>query len=101
VGALETLNALARLVPLLAPGAHGELLTTKAMAERLGISPKTLLKRKASGEIHPAVQIGARGVAAIRWRGDEMPSGNGMAMRAVSRHDTSACHCLSRAGPRP
>jgi hypothetical protein len=61
---------LAALLPHLTPGSRGELLTTKQMAERLGISPKTLLKRKATGEIRPALRLGARGRAAIRWKAE-------------------------------
>jgi hypothetical protein len=73
---LDTAKVLAALLPNVAPGSHGKLLTTAQMAERLGISSKTLLKRKARGEIRPALTLGARGRAAIRWRGDEAPNGN-------------------------
>jgi hypothetical protein len=62
-------QALAALVPVLAPGSRGELLTTAQMAERLNVAPKTLLRRKARGEIRPALQRGKL----IRWRGDEVP----------------------------
>ena len=58
---------LLRLPPATAPGAPGELLTTKAMAERLGIAPKTLLKHTKAGAIRPAVHRGKL----VRWRGTE------------------------------
>ena len=73
---LDTAKVLAALLANVAPGSQGELLTTAQMAERLGISSKTLLKRKARGEIRPALTLGARGRAAIRWKGDETPNGN-------------------------
>jgi hypothetical protein len=65
---LATVNALAALVPSLAPERGGALLTTAEMAGRLGISAKTLLRRKADGGIRPALQRGKL----IRWRGDEV-----------------------------
>ncbi len=64
----ETARALAEIIGHLAPERRGALLTTAQMAERYGISPTTLLKRKARGEIRPAVQRGKL----IRWRGDEV-----------------------------
>jgi hypothetical protein len=64
----ETAMALALVFAHVAPGRRGELLTTEQMAERLNLSPKTLLKRKARGEIRPALQHGKL----IRWRGDEV-----------------------------
>ena len=63
----ETAAALASVLAHVVPGRRGELLTTAEMAERLNIKPKTLLKRKARGEIRPALQHGKL----IRWRGDE------------------------------
>jgi len=69
---LAALNTYTAVLAQLAPESHGGLLSTKEMAERLGIAPKTLLKRKARGEIKPALQLGRRGRAAIRWRGDEV-----------------------------
>jgi hypothetical protein len=55
------------VLPQLAPGQHGELLTTAQMASRLGIAPKTLLKHKAAGSIRPALEKGKL----VRWRGSE------------------------------
>ncbi len=66
----ETAAALAAVLALAAPGRSGELLTTAQMAERLNVSPKTVLKWKAQGQISPARQQGKL----IRWRGDEMPA---------------------------
>ena len=64
---LEAVRTLAAVSPQLAPEHRGALLTTAEMADRLQISPKTLLKRKARGELRPALQRGKL----IRWRGDE------------------------------
>lgn len=69
----ETASALAVILPSLAPERRGGLLTTAQMAERLGIAPKTLLKRKARGELRPALVLGKRGRAALRWNGSEVP----------------------------
>ena len=63
----DVLRTLVALAPTVTPGVNGELLTTKEMAERLGIAPKTLLKHKAAGAIRPAV---ARGKL-LRWNGRE------------------------------
>src|SRR5688500_16314667 len=60
--------ALAQIRALVAPGAIGELLDTKTMAQRLGVSTKTLLRnRKKPGGVQPAVVLGRRGRAALRW----------------------------------
>jgi len=67
----ETVAALASVLAQMTPGRSGELLTTAQMAERLHVTPKTLLKRKAKGQISPAVQQGKL----IRWRGNEVPRG--------------------------
>jgi hypothetical protein len=64
---LVTLEAAAKLDQQLQPGAHGEMVSTRAMAERLGITPKTLLRHKARGKVTPAMQAGRL----IRWRGTE------------------------------
>jgi hypothetical protein len=65
---LESLTTLSALLPHLQPGAGGELLTTKQMAERLGVSTKTLLKKRNNGGPKPEYQLGERGRAAMRWR---------------------------------
>lgn len=64
---LEALKVLASLVPNLRPDAGGPMLTTAEMASRLGVAPKTLLRRKARGEIWPAVAQGKF----LRWSGQE------------------------------
>ncbi len=69
---LQTAEVLASLLPNLAPERRERLLTTAEMAARLGVEPKTLLRRRARGEIQPAVQTGKF----IRWRGDEALRGN-------------------------
>ena len=63
----EAARTLAALLPLIAPEASRRLLTTAELAEKIGVSPKTLLRHKATGKITPAV---ARGKL-IRWRGTE------------------------------
>jgi hypothetical protein len=65
---IAVVHALAAIVPSLAPENGGALLTTAEMAERLGISSKTLLRQKAAGGLRPALQRGKL----IRWRGDEL-----------------------------
>src|SRR5262245_38663513 len=62
-GYIEAVKAVALVLPNLAPGRRVELLTTAEMARRLGVAPKTLLRRKARGEIRPALQAGKL----IRW----------------------------------
>jgi hypothetical protein len=64
---LATTNALATVLANLSSDRHGGLLSTAEMARRLNVAPKTLLRRKARGEIRPALQRGKW----IRWRGDE------------------------------
>jgi|RhiMetdeSRZDD1v2_1073273.scaffolds.fasta_scaffold01324_27 hypothetical protein len=66
---IQTAQGLATIAPMLAPDRRGHLLTTAEMAERLRVTPKTLLKRKARGELRPAFQRGKL----IRWRGNEAP----------------------------
>jgi hypothetical protein len=58
------------LVEHVTPGASGELLTTKELAERIGVSPRMLLKRRKAGQATPALVLGKRGRAAIRWSSD-------------------------------
>jgi hypothetical protein len=64
---ISTLNALVGVLAQMAPGSQGELLSTRQMAERLGIAPKTLLRRKARGDVRPVMQAGKL----IRWKGTE------------------------------
>ena len=52
-------------------GSNGGLLSTREMADRMGVAPKTLLRWRAQGRVKPAVQIGQRGRAAVRWKGTE------------------------------
>ena len=62
----EAAATLAAIAPTTVPGASGELISTRAMAERMGVAPKTLLRRAKSGQIEP-VRLGKRGRAAYRW----------------------------------
>ena len=70
---LVTVTAYTAVLAQLTPGAHGGLLTTKQLAERLNVSSKTILKQKKQGKLRPALQLGQRGRAAIRWRADQTP----------------------------
>jgi hypothetical protein len=54
---VESVTTLSTLLPHRQPGAGGELLTTKQMAERLGISTKPLLKKRKNGGPRPAVTL--------------------------------------------
>lgn len=47
-----------------------EYLSTREMAARLGVSTKTLLRRKQRGQLAPALQVGKL----IRWRAAEAPN---------------------------
>ena len=60
------LDALRTLAALDRPE-RGAMFTTAQMAERLGVTPKSLLRRAARGEIAPALRAGKL----IRWRGTE------------------------------
>ncbi len=60
------LDALQALAALDRPE-RGAMLTTAQMAERLGVQPKSLLRRVARGEVRPTLRAGKL----IRWRGDE------------------------------
>ena len=60
----DVVRTLAEIAPATAPGSGGELLTTAELAAKIGVTPKTLLRRKAAGEIMPAVQRGKL----LRWR---------------------------------
>jgi hypothetical protein len=61
----EVVRTLALLLSTLTPDRPG--VTTGEMAARIGITPKTLLRRKARGQIRPAMQSGKL----IRWKGSE------------------------------
>jgi hypothetical protein len=59
---LDTVRALAALAPLLVPGADGRLLTSRELAERLGLSTRTLRRHREARKLD-AIQLGERG----RW----------------------------------
>ena len=65
----DAVRSLTAVLPHATPGGRGGLLTTREMAERLNITPKTLLRHRARGEVRAAVAAGKL----IRWRGDEVP----------------------------
>jgi hypothetical protein len=46
----------------------GALLTTGELADKLGVSSKTILRRAKRGELKPALRAAARGSGALRWR---------------------------------
>ncbi|MBI4382370.1 MAG: hypothetical protein HY574_14425 [candidate division NC10 bacterium] len=62
-----------------------EYLSTRQMAARLGVSPKTLLRRKRRGQLAPAIQVGRL----IRWQAGEplrtAPGNGDIAARADHR----------------
>jgi hypothetical protein len=62
---LEVARTLAAIWPLVAPGQ--QLLTTAELAAQLGISIKTLRRRKALGLLQPALEHGRL----LRWRSDQ------------------------------
>jgi hypothetical protein len=59
---------LATVLAQAAPGGQGRLLTTREMAELVGVTPKSLLRAKAKGRVKPAHQLGRL----IRWKGSEV-----------------------------
>lgn len=63
----DTVRTLAALVADVgAAGQAPELLTTAAMAARLGVKPKTLLKFEREGKVK-SIKLGERGTASRRW----------------------------------
>jgi hypothetical protein len=65
----DVVRSLAAALEHTVPGDRGELLTTREMAARVNLAPKTLLRHCAEGRIQPAVKAGKL----IRWRGNEVP----------------------------
>ena len=61
---LATVEAAATLDALLTPGALGEMLSTREMAAKLGVSSKTVLRKKKAGGLKPALAAGKL----IRWK---------------------------------
>ena len=62
---LATLTVLQALIP----DERRPLATTKDLATRYGVTPKTILKRSKRGELRERrEQHGRRGTGAIRWR---------------------------------
>jgi hypothetical protein len=64
---LDGIRTLICLERALAPENRGVMLTTQEMTARFGLTPKSLLRRKASGDIQPALQRGKL----VRWSGSE------------------------------
>jgi excisionase family DNA binding protein len=62
----EYLQALMALQALI-PEDRRPLATTKEMAEKLGVTPKTVRRLGKAGKLE-AVRLGKRGTGAIRWR---------------------------------
>jgi DNA-directed RNA polymerase specialized sigma24 family protein len=56
--------ALAQLEPATGAGARGRLLSTRELAEAMGISTRTIRRHKAAGRLAPAAQLGRT----ARWR---------------------------------
>jgi hypothetical protein len=61
---LTTVQASVELEARLTPGSHDELITTRELAARLSVSPKTILRRKKTGALTPAFAAGKL----IRWK---------------------------------
>ena len=59
--------ALAAIVGATAPGAGGKLLTSAEMAEALGVSSRTVRRKRKAGELTPALKLGAGARARVRW----------------------------------
>jgi hypothetical protein len=64
---LATIQALTSALTHVAPGAGGRLVSTRELSKLMGVSSKTILRRKAKGQIGGAVELGRRGRAAVRW----------------------------------
>jgi helix-turn-helix protein len=67
---LATLQTATMLQAQASPGAGGALLTTAELASKLGVAPKTILRRRRRGELK-AVVAGRRGRGALRWNAAE------------------------------
>ncbi len=63
----ETATVLANLLSALPPETQ-PLLTTAELAKRLGVSSKTVLRRRQQGSMRPALQHGRL----IRWKADQV-----------------------------
>jgi hypothetical protein len=76
---LATVNTLVRVRAETVPGAHGELLTSAQLADRLNLSEKTVRRRWKKGQLGPSFGEGKT----LRWRADARPTGtaNGTASR--------------------
>lgn len=46
---------------------RGDLVSTRQLAERLGVSARTIRRRRKAGELKPALELGKR---VLRWRPD-------------------------------
>ncbi len=62
----EAATALAAIAPQALPEGLGGLLTTRQMADRLGLTPRTLRRRAKVEGVEP-IRFAKRGSAALRW----------------------------------
>ncbi len=62
----QLLATLAAVAPATAPGSLGELITTRQLAERVGLTPKTVLRRMKQQGVEP-IRFAKRGPGALRW----------------------------------
>jgi len=69
----ESVLALQALQVIGSPERQGRRLTTREMALRLGVKPKSLRRMVAEKRIQPAVKDGRF----VRWNGQERPGGGG------------------------
>lgn len=74
---VATVQALTAALAHSAPGAGGKLVSTRELGQLMGLSPKTILRRRAKGQIQGAVELGRRGRAAVRWDVGAAVSGAG------------------------
>lgn len=68
---IAAVNALTALVPCLNANVGDELLTTKQLAERLGVDERTVRRHQKAGLLRPAVKAGR----VVRWRPDIASNG--------------------------
>jgi len=70
---VQVVLALTAALAHAAPGAGGKLVSTKELGELMGLSPKTLRRRRAKGQIKGAIQPESGGAAqgkhgsGLRW----------------------------------
>jgi DNA-binding transcriptional MerR regulator len=64
---VTTAQTLGALLPAVRAATPEPLLTTRQLADRLGVTPRTIRKLKREGRLQPVQQLAKRGPAANRW----------------------------------